>query len=223
MDPLLLPELVIVPVLLMLVVEIVMPLAIELLLLSTTLPVPVTPFDTVKIELPPELLFVKVLLDTPTVTAPLTVSAEVVLFSMKPVDVRADSRADRREAGACADVGHGAGIVDRSCGNRDGARAGTAVDRQVVGAGHAAAESRRYVGAGVANRQRANRGVGGQHDRVLDRQCAGDEQRGTVTARSVAQRDYTGIGAKGVRIGRADNRAGFYGQAAGKGVRYPHG
>ena len=44
------PELVTVPVLLRLVVEIVMPLTIELLLFNTTLPVPVTPRVMVKRE-----------------------------------------------------------------------------------------------------------------------------------------------------------------------------
>ena len=78
--PLPLPELVMVPMLLTLVPEKVMPLASALLLLSTRLPVPLTPPETVSTE--PPLLLVKVLLLAPTVTRPLTVKAEVVLFSM---------------------------------------------------------------------------------------------------------------------------------------------
>ena len=58
--PLPVPELVIVPMLLTLVVERVMPLAILLLLLSIRLPVPLTPPETVSSELPLALLFVRV-------------------------------------------------------------------------------------------------------------------------------------------------------------------
>ena len=77
------PELVIVPVLLTLVVERVIPEAIALLLLSTRLPVPVTPPDTVSTALPLELLFVRVVPPLFTVRAVvLIVRAEVVLFSM---------------------------------------------------------------------------------------------------------------------------------------------
>src|SRR6185295_11335029 len=58
-EPVPVPELVTVPVGLTLVVDSVMPLAIALLLLSTRLPVPVTPPETVSTALPPALLFVR--------------------------------------------------------------------------------------------------------------------------------------------------------------------
>src|SRR5262245_1147067 len=80
-----LPLLVIVPMLLTEVVDNVMPLAIELLLLMTRLPVPVTPPDTVSTDKPLALLFVSVVPPLFTVSAPLTVSADVVLFSVIPV------------------------------------------------------------------------------------------------------------------------------------------
>ena len=68
------PELVIVPVLLILVVDtVVVP---ELLLLKVTLPVPLMPPDMVKILVP---LFVKVVPLALGVTAPLIVKAEVLL------------------------------------------------------------------------------------------------------------------------------------------------
>ena len=82
-----LPLLVIVPVLPTLAVESVIPLVIALLLLSTKLPVPVTPPDRVSSELPLALLLVKVVMLLPPcmVSAPLTFKAEVVLFSVMPV------------------------------------------------------------------------------------------------------------------------------------------
>lgn len=80
------PELVIVPVLLTLVVERVMPLVIVLLLLSTNLPEPVMPPDTVSTLVPLELLFVRVVPSLFTVIAAvLIVSAEVALFSIMAV------------------------------------------------------------------------------------------------------------------------------------------
>src|SRR5262249_57730191 len=79
-----LPLFVIVPMLLTEVVDNVMPLAIELLLLSTKLPVPLTPPDTVSSDEPLALLFVSVVPPLFTVSAPLTVSADVVLFSVIP-------------------------------------------------------------------------------------------------------------------------------------------
>ena len=75
------PELVIVPVLLSVVVEAVM--APVLLALKVRLPIPVTPPDSVKRAVVP--LDVNTLLVAPTVTAPLTVSAEVLLASVMPV------------------------------------------------------------------------------------------------------------------------------------------
>src|SRR5215470_14374228 len=93
-----LPLLVIVPVLLTEVVDNVMPLAIALLLLSTRLPVPVTPPDTVSSALPLALLFVSVVPPLFTVSAlVLIVSAEVVLFSVIAVSHAA---ADERHAAA---------------------------------------------------------------------------------------------------------------------------
>src|SRR5262249_28943246 len=80
-----LPLFVIVPMLLTEVVDNVMPLAIELLLLMTRLPVPVTPPDPVSSDEPLALLFVSVVPPLFTVSAPLTVSADVVLFSVIPV------------------------------------------------------------------------------------------------------------------------------------------
>ena len=81
------PLLVIVPALFTLAVESVIPLVIALLLLSTKLPVPVTPPDRVSSELPLALLLVKVVMLLPPcmVSAPLTFKAEVVLFSVMPV------------------------------------------------------------------------------------------------------------------------------------------
>src|SRR5207248_1660112 len=77
--------LVIVPELLTLVVERVMPLAIALLLLRMRLPVPPTPPDNVNNEPPLALLFVRVVPPLFTVSAPLTVRAELALFSVMPV------------------------------------------------------------------------------------------------------------------------------------------
>src|SRR5262249_52275238 len=65
------------------VVDTVMPLAVALLLLSTRLPVPLTPPEIVSNLVP--LLFVSVVPPLFTVSAPLTVSADVVLFSVIPV------------------------------------------------------------------------------------------------------------------------------------------
>src|SRR5262249_50793339 len=81
--PLPLPLLVIVPVLLTEVVDTVMPLAVALLLLSTRLPVPLTPPEIVCIWVP--LLSVPVVPPLSSATAPRSVSAEVVLFSVIPV------------------------------------------------------------------------------------------------------------------------------------------
>ena len=78
-----LPELVIVPVLLIDVPDKVMPAAVALLLLSTRLPVPLAPPDNVNNLVP--LLLVSVVPLELTVNAPLTVNAVVVLFSMIPV------------------------------------------------------------------------------------------------------------------------------------------
>ena len=83
--PLPLPELVTVPILLSEVVETVMPFAMELLLLRIKSPVPLTPPEIVSNELPLLLLLVNVVPEPFTVNAPLTVSAEVVLFSVMPV------------------------------------------------------------------------------------------------------------------------------------------
>ena len=83
--PLLVPALVTVPVLLTVVVETVIPAAIELLLSSVRLPVPVVPPERVSSELPLLLLFVIVVPELLTVRAPLTVSAEAALFSVTPV------------------------------------------------------------------------------------------------------------------------------------------
>ena len=77
------PELVIVPVLLTDTVESVMPLAVALLLLSTRLPVPVTPPETVSNLVPLEL--VRVVPAALVVSAPLIVRADVVLFSVMAV------------------------------------------------------------------------------------------------------------------------------------------
>lgn len=77
------PELVIVPVLLTLVVEIVMPLVIELLLFRTKLPAPVIPPDMVSTLVPLGLLFVRVVPEPFIVMAlVLIVSADAALFSM---------------------------------------------------------------------------------------------------------------------------------------------
>src|SRR6266446_5189063 len=84
-EPLPVPELVIVPVLLTLAPERVMPLAIELLLLRTRLPVPVTPPVKVSSDEPLALLFVRMVPPLFTVRAPLIVNAEVALFSVMPV------------------------------------------------------------------------------------------------------------------------------------------
>jgi len=81
-EPLPVPEFVTVPVLFRLVVDTVMPLAVVLLLFNTTLPTPVTPPDTVSSAV---LLLVRVRFPAPTVTAPLTVRAELALFSVIPV------------------------------------------------------------------------------------------------------------------------------------------
>ena len=82
-EPAPVPELVMVPILLTLVVERVIPETIALLLLSIRLPVPVMPPDTVSTELPLLLLFVRVLPELFTVMAVvLIVRAEVALFSM---------------------------------------------------------------------------------------------------------------------------------------------
>src|ERR1700720_1844702 len=83
--PLPVPELVIVPVLLTLVVESVIPFPIALLLFRTRLPVPVSPPERVSNELPLELLLVRVVPPLFTVNAPVMLSAEVVLFSVIPV------------------------------------------------------------------------------------------------------------------------------------------
>ncbi len=74
------PLLVIVPALLTLVPEIVMPLAMALLLLMMRLPVPVTPPETVNTLEPLALLLVNVVAVALAVIAPLTVNAEVALF-----------------------------------------------------------------------------------------------------------------------------------------------
>ena len=80
------PELVMVPVLFADVVEIVIPAAMELLLLRIRLPVPVVPPDTVKSELPLALLLVTVVPPLATVMAVvLIVRAEVALFSVTVV------------------------------------------------------------------------------------------------------------------------------------------
>jgi len=80
-DPL--PLLVMVPVLLTEAVDNVMPLAVALLLLSTRLPVPLTPPEMVSNLVP--LLFVSVVPPLFAVSAPLTVSAEVALFCVTAV------------------------------------------------------------------------------------------------------------------------------------------
>ena len=86
-EPVLLPEFVTVPMLFTDVADRVIPLAMALLLLSTKLPVPVTPPDRVSSEVPLMLLLIKVVVLIPPrmVSAPLTFKAEVVLFSVMPV------------------------------------------------------------------------------------------------------------------------------------------
>jgi len=84
-DPVPLPELVIVPLSLTLVPERVIPLPIELLLLRIRLPVPVTLPETVRSWVPLALLLVRVVPPLLTLTAPLTFKADVVLFSVMPV------------------------------------------------------------------------------------------------------------------------------------------
>ena len=83
--PLPVPEFVMVPVLLTVAPERVIPLAIELLLFRVRLPVPLTPPVRVSNDEPLALLFVRVVPPPFTVSAPLTVSAEVALFSVIPV------------------------------------------------------------------------------------------------------------------------------------------
>ena len=80
------PELVILPVEVILVVVILTPLAIELLLLIVTFPVPPIPPETVSCADPLALLLVKINPPAPVVIAVvLTVSPDVVLFSVIPV------------------------------------------------------------------------------------------------------------------------------------------
>lgn len=77
------PELVIVPALLMDDPDNVIPAAVALLLLRTRLPMPLAPPDKVSSLVP--LLLVSVVPPEFADSAPLNVSAEVVLFSVKPV------------------------------------------------------------------------------------------------------------------------------------------
>ena len=80
------PELVIEPALLTDAPESVIPLAMALLLFRMRFPVPFTPPETVRIELPLALLFVRVVPEELTVRAVrLIVKAEVVLFSVTAV------------------------------------------------------------------------------------------------------------------------------------------
>ena len=76
------PEFVMVPVLLTSFVDSVTPLAVVLLLFKTRLPVPPTPPFTVSIAV---LLLVSVVPPALTVSKPLVVNADVVLFSVMPV------------------------------------------------------------------------------------------------------------------------------------------
>src|SRR6266404_5784328 len=82
-EPVPLPELVIVPVLLRVVPDTVIPLAVALLFLRVRLPVPVVPPDRVNSAVP--LLLVRVVPPMFTFRRPLIVSAELVLFSVMPV------------------------------------------------------------------------------------------------------------------------------------------
>ena len=85
-EPAPVPELVIVPALLTEVVESVRPEAIELLLFSTRLPVPIIPPETVSSELPLALLFVSVVPELFTVIKMVPiVNADAALFSVIPV------------------------------------------------------------------------------------------------------------------------------------------
>ena len=85
-EPAPVPELVIVPALLTEVVESVRHEAIELLLFSTRLPVPIIPPETVSSELPLALLFVSVVPELFTVIKMVPiVNADAALFSVIPV------------------------------------------------------------------------------------------------------------------------------------------